>query len=377
MSTAILDARQWRQAVDLRTGRPVDGDGPRTGMVRGVLARHPFPGDRDPRGNAWVTDTALDLAAAYDPGFVFLTYARQYYSARYSPLAPGERTEMVENAFAEADRFARESGYTTIVVGTCGMTGATTPIDLTGLDGLAVAANWSARYAGIYDPSARDLEFLANHPHLERIASRQEILGLFGGGPDDGARLPDYMAVTRTGCYCNTVSLRRLRMLPDAAPTMPVSANLGPVAGVTDIKARLLARLAGGEKTAVAYLEGVGCDDFLAPCTPCANGRDWFRYEPGDAHYLALTTGRHNVFSHNGGYRYYLDDSESKPYPFSGYFTEMARGTIGQDYPGRSIAVGNRSMFLHVTTGCDIAVECFARNLYNQGLMAVIHRSDK
>ena len=32
---------------------------------------------------------------------------------------------------------------------------------------------------------------------------------------------------------------------------------------------------------------------------------------------------------------------------------------------------------MHVTTGCDITVECFARNLYNQGLMAVLHRDDK
>ena len=380
MSIAILDARQWQQTVDLRSGRPTTDDSPRAEMVRGVLARHPFPGDRDPRGNAWVTDAALDLIRSYDPGFVFLTYARQYYSARYSTLRPGERAEMVEAALAEADRFARESGYTTIVVGTCGMTEATAIVDLTGLDGLAVAANWSTRYAGIYDPSPRDLDFLAAHPHLERIASRQEILELFGGGPEDGKRLPDYMAVMRTGCYCNTVSLRRLVMIPDAAPTMPVSANIGPAEGlvaITDIKARLLARLAAGEKLAVAYLESVGCDDFPLPHIPVANGRSWYRYEPGDAHYLALTTGRHNVFSHNGGYRYYLDDSEAKPYPFSGYFIELPKGTIGEDYAGRSIAVGNRSMFMHVATGCDIAVECFARNLYNQGLMAVIRGGDQ
>ena len=55
-----------------------------------MLARHPFPGDRDPRGNDWVTDTALDLIAHYDPGFVFLTYARQYYCSRYSPLTAAD-----------------------------------------------------------------------------------------------------------------------------------------------------------------------------------------------------------------------------------------------------------------------------------------------
>ena len=376
MSLAILDAHAWQQVVDLRTGRPVPGRGARAEAVRAVLARHPFPGDRDARGNAWVTETALDLIAHYDPGFVFLTYARQYYSARYSRLREGEREAMIEDAFDEVERFAAASGYFTVVVGTCGMIPATGLINLCGLDGLLVAANWSTRYAGVYAPSARDLAFLAGHPDLERLAPREEILALFDGGPDDGARLPDYMAVARPGRYCSVSSLRRLIMVPDAAPVMPVSANLGEVADITDIKARVLELLAQ-RRVAVAYLEGVGCEDFRLPHTACQNGRGWYRYEPGDGHYLALTTGRHWVFSYNGGYRYYRDDNEAREYPFSGYFTALPTGTIGQDYPGRSIAVGNRSMFMHATTGCDITCECFARNLYNQGCMAVIHRDDK
>ncbi|MGD0487322.1 MAG: hypothetical protein ABSB94_09020 [Syntrophorhabdales bacterium] len=39
--------------------------------------------------------------------------------------------------------------------------------------------------------------------------------------------------------------------------------------------------------------------------------------------------------------------------------------------------MGNKSMFMHMVTGADVTVECFARNLYNQGTMAVIHREDK
>jgi hypothetical protein len=34
-------------------------------------------------------------------------------------------------------------------------------------------------------------------------------------------------------------------------------------------------------------------------------------------------------------------------------------------------------MFMHVVVGADISLECFARNLYNQGTTAVIHRQDK
>jgi hypothetical protein len=165
-------------------------------------------------------------------------------------------------------------------------------------------------------------------------------------------------------------------MLPDPDRLMPVSENLGRIETITGIKDRLLDHLAG-RKGAVAYLESVGRQDFTRPFATCANGRDWYTYEPGDNHYLALTTGRHPVFEHNGGYRYYKDDVEARPFPFSGYFDRMPEGTIGQEYPGRSVAVGNRSMFMHTATGCDICVECFARNLYNQGLMAVVHREDK
>jgi hypothetical protein len=51
--------------------------------------------------------------------------------------------------------------------------------------------------------------------------------------------------------------------------------------------------------------------------------------------------------------------------------------TLGLNFPGKSIAVGNRSMFMHMAFGVDISIECFARNLFNQGCMAVVHRDDK
>lgn len=376
MSLAILDARQWQQTLDLETGHPVEASGDKVDMVRDLIACHPFPGDRDPAGNAWVVDLALDLIDRYGPSFAFVTLARQYYSSRYSPLAPDERRRMVEEALAEARRFERESGFFTVLVGTGDMIPATTPIDLCDLDGLAVVSNWSTRYAGLYDLSRRDFARLAAHPSLERLASREEILALFEGGPGDGARLPEYMAVTKPGHYFKNTSLRRLIMIPDRNTHVPVSANLEGVTSLTDIKPRVLSLLSE-RRVAIVFLEGVGCSDFPMPFIPCANGRDWYCYEPGDAQYLTLTTGRHGVFAYNGGYRYFQDDSELKKYPFSGYFTEMPQGTIGQDYPGKSIAVGNRSMFMHMTTGCDIACECFARNLYNQGLMAVLHRQDK
>jgi len=376
MTVAILDARQWQQTVDLRTGRKIEAEGPVVDMVRGLLARHPFPGDCEPGSNTWVVDTALDLMGKYKPSFAFLTLARQYYASRYNVMREEERQDLVAEAFAEAERFARESGFLTILVGTGGMTKAITPIDLSTLDGLGVASNWSARYAGLYGLSDRDKAWLTENPHLERLASREEILALFGGGPEDGKRLPEHLAVAKPGYHFKNTSLRRLIMIPDRNTRIPVSANLGAVDSLTDIKGRVLSLLAD-QKVALVVLEGVGSDDFRVPHTECRNGEGWYCYEPTDAQYLALTSGHHCIFSHNGGYRYFKDDNENKHYPFSGYFTELPTGTIGLDYPGRSISVGNRSMFMHVTTGCDVCCECFARNLYNQGCMAVMFRQDK
>ena len=258
MSLAILDARQWQQVVDLRSGRPTVSDAPLTETVKGILARHPFPGDRDRGSNDWVTDTALDLVQRYDPGFAFLTYAQQYYSSRYGRISAEERRAYVDGAFAAAARFAHASGMTTVVVGTGDLVPATTPIDLEGLDGLAVASNWSAHYAGLYDLSARDRQSLAQNPGLSRLVSRQDILDLFGGGPDDGGRLPDFMAVAKRGGYFKATSLRRLIMIPEPSAVIPVSQNLGPAATILDIRPRLLELLAAGNRVALALVEGRG-----------------------------------------------------------------------------------------------------------------------
>jgi hypothetical protein len=64
-------------------------------------------------------------------------------------------------------------------------------------------------------------------------------------------------------------------------------------------------------------------------------------------------------------------------YPLSGDFTSIQEGTIGEAFDGRSVAVGNRSMYIHMVAAADISPECFARNLYNQGTMAVLHRQGK
>jgi hypothetical protein len=379
MSLAIIDAREWQKVMDLKTGRPREDDSAAVRLAKRVLARHPFPGDIDARGNRWVTDTALDLVGEYDPRFVFLIYAQQYYACRFSCPPEAERARLIDAAFAEAERFARATGFYTVVVGTGDMTPTAGYIDLSGLDGLAVTSHWLTRYCGLYGLSGNDgqeLRRLMDSGLIERVAGREEFLALFGGAPADAERLPDCLAVAREGYCFRSTLLRRPLMVPARNEVIPVAAQLAGVRSLTDISGRIREQLAN-KKVALILVEGVGVRDFRLPYEPCVNRTGWYTYEPGEGQYLTISTGRHQVFAYPPGYKSYREDDETKEYPLSGYFTAMPSGTLGGGFAGRSIAVGNRSMFMHTVPGADIAIECFARNLYNQGCLAVVHRQDK
>lgn len=378
MSTAIVDARGWQNAFDLRTGEKVEASGAVVEMVRDVLRRHPYPGDIDPGSNRWVSDTALDLIDRYGPRFVFLVYASQYFSGRHVAMPREERTSMISGVFLEVERFLDESGLAAFIVGTGGMTPLLGQIDVTRLDGLAVCTHWSTRYAGLYGPSPEDARFLREHPHIEKIVSREEIASLFGGTPGQAEGLPEFLMLAREGYAFKSVG--DARRTPVMATSLnfeiPLCAPGRAVSAITGIRSALDEELR--EKSlALIFVEGVGEDEFPLPHRSCGNGIDWFYYEPGEAQYLTIVSGEHRFLDYPSGSGYkYLNDGEAArtEYPFSGHFKSIPERTIGCVFPGKSIAVGNKSMFMHMVAGADISVECFARNLYNQGTMAVIHR---
>jgi hypothetical protein len=378
MSLAIIDTREWQNMFDLRTGAQVTAEGPRVELMKNVLARRPYPGDMAPDSNRWVSDIALDLIRGYDPRFVFLTYARQYFSLRYEALDESKRNRLFSELFDEVERFIAASGFTPLIVGRGDMIPLLGYVDLSRLDGLAIATHWSVRYAGLHNPSQDDLRMVAGHPHIARVASRDELLRLFDGTSDDGRRLPDYLLVAERGYAFRTVSstMRRPVMVHDAADHIPLHSPLGEVKEITGIR-RLIEHNLADHRIALIVLDGVGVAGFPWPLSTCRNGREWYSYEPGAGQYLAISSGRHRVFDYPPGYKSYDEDGGEKEYPLSGYFTSLPADTIGEGISGRSIAVGNNSMFMHMVTGADLCVECFARNLSNQGALGVIHRQDK
>lgn len=374
MGLGIIDVREWQTTFDLRTGKKVAIDSDLIRMVKGLICRHPYPGDLELKSNTWVTDVALDLLGQYQPQFAFLSYAQPYFVQRFRNASSTEREEIFASVFAEIERFVKESGFVPVVVGSGDMIPLKGYTDLSPLDGLATTSNWSTRYAGIYGATASDLAYIKGLPHNKGIVSREEFMREFEGKPGMEKRLPDYLLVAEKGYAfkASGFSLRKLANIPAPNEAIPVHSTLQEPQSITDIR-RIVEKALERQRVALIIVEGAGNADFRLPHVMCLNGKNWYTYEPGEAQYLAVTTGEHQYFNYPPGYRYYIDDHEKREYPFSGYFSGLPANTIGSHFAGRSIAVGNRSMFMHVTSGADISIECYARLLYNHGVMAVIH----
>ncbi len=195
------------------------------GFFPGTLSR-----DVDERANQWVTETALDLIAHYDPDLVCLSYVQQFFSDRHFNHPEMERKRLFTAAMEEAGRFVDQSGFTPVIVGTGDMIPLAGDTDLSGLDGLAVSSNWSARYCGIHHPSRKDVAFLNGLDTLERIVEKQEWIDLFQAAqPDleilqDPRLMPDFLAVAKEGQAFKTMgaTLRKPVHIPANNFQVPV-----------------------------------------------------------------------------------------------------------------------------------------------------------
>jgi|GEM_PF-77051 len=373
MSLAIIDAREWQRVFDLKTGAKRESDHPNVEMVKGIIARHPFPGDVEMATNAWVTDTALELIDKYQPQFAFISYGLPYFTFRFHETSADEREQVIQSVFHEIDRLVVQSGFTPVIVGSGGLVPIKGYIDLSRLDGLAIASNWTASYAGLHNPSPKDLEYIEGLPQVERIVSKNELVDLFQGQAKETERVPEYFVVAKEGYTYKApgTTLRKAVNIPAHNYFIPVATELGSVNNITDIR-ELIEKNLPHKKIAIIVVEGVGLEDFPLPYQRCANSHGWYYYEQGELQFFALYMGRHHFLTYPQGHPYHEDDDENNPYPLSGYFRDIPTDTIGAHMGIKRAAVGSRSMFPHTTSGADICIECFARNLFNQGVMAVI-----
>lgn len=373
MSVGVIDVREWQTTVDFATGEKVEATGELVGLAKKLIANRYYPGDTDRKGIRWVTDTALDLVTAYQPDFLFLSYAQPYFYSLYREYREEEWEEICSSIFTEIERLVIQTEYVPVVVGLGGMVPVKGFVDLNDLDGLGVATNWSFQYAGLYGPSIADLDLLTAHPHVERVVSKAEFIQLFRGMKNFIARLPDYLLVAKEGYTFRgfSTTARKIYRIPAKNFHIPVYTSLGKLRSIVDIHS-LVSQAIPRQKVALILVEGVGPENFASPYQLVENREYWFTYENSLDQYLAIGTGTH--FQYGEFPPVYLrDDAEDEKYPFSGGFTVLPQQTLGRKKGIKSGAVGSRGIVTHLTAGADITIECFARQLYNFGTMAIIN----
>lgn len=382
MRIGLIDVIDWQARVDFKSGRPVNIKHPMLDMAGEVLRKHPYPGDLSAGGvSRWVTDTAQDIQNRYLPDLMVLSYAGIYFSSAFSPPSEAHRTALIRETFDDIQRFLDVSGFKPVIVGLGDMTTQKGFIDTTGLNGLVISGGMSARYAGLYGPTPHDLMSMFNHPEIEHLIDRDTFRAQFGGIPEFYRRFPDYLVAASEGFIFRGVgsSARTIHCVPRFDQFLPLHTSLNTSApSITDISDLVLEGLQGGGKVALILVEGVGCASFPLQFHPISNTCHWHSYTVGEGQYLTLTSGQHFIERpYPPGCPYYLDNDENQPYPFSGIFNEMPPQTVGQRYTGKSAAVGSRSILTHLAAGTDITIECFARELYNHGVMAMVNLPDE
>lgn len=374
MHVALIDVIEWQTTVDLCTGRPVEVAHPLLEQARGIVAAHPYPGDLAQGGDRWVTDVAIAVDRAYQPGLMCLDYASLYFPPVFGAQALDDREACIAVTFAEIERFCGETGFEPVIVGLGDLTPLQGQIDTTGLDGVPIAGGMTVRYAGLDRPSARDLAWLGEHPGVAAVIPIDQVRRELGGREAFYDAAPETIVVAREGWIFRGVNTgaRPLYAIPAQDERLPLHAPFGPLSSLTDIAAQVL-RLAEEKRVALILVEAVGCETFPLSHTTVDNTCGWYHYAVGDTQYLAIATGHHFVdYPYPPGYRYELYDDEAKEYPYSGIVSELPQDAIGRRFAGRSAAVGARAVMTHTVFGADLAFECFVRALYNHGVMATV-----
>lgn len=387
MSYGLIDVREWSVLVDLVNGKTVDpselgNNAKLVQSIQRIVDKNPYPGDMDPESIDWVTDVACELNCTYRPHLMILSYAQPYFLSRFRDVSLSTWSETVDRLFESVSRFIGSTGFTPIVVGLGSMTPLKKYIDLNNIDGLVLSGGGSVYYAGLFQPSVGDLSEIERMPGIERIIRKQEFIDEFGGSPDFIRRFPDYLLVAEEGYTFKAYGSvgRPMYRVPAKCDEIPVYTNLDTKSlhSLIDLKALIMQEIQS-KRIALIILEAIGGAEFRFDHIKCSNKENWFVYTQSENQYLAITTGRH--LQHNNyppGYRYYVDDHETRKHPYAGPFVDMPSDTVGRqlrvELGLRSAAVGNRSVLTHMTTGADITIECLARRLYNYGMLATISR---
>ncbi len=373
----IIDVGEWQSVIDLATAKPVRRDKEFLKPLRRLAEKFPYPGDRDMAGIEWVTGAAAAVVEHYQPGWLFLGFTQPYFNSMYSNCSPGKRKDIAGAILNRIMDFAREYGFSPLILSSGGLIPLKGYRTIAGLKGYLQSSPWSHNLAGVYRSEAGDEEILAREPHIRAIISKADFVDQYREASPAYIRdFPDYLLIAEDGWNFKGIcsNNRDLYHIEKHNSTLPLYSEIGSVSHVEGICGLMEQTLAGGGRVLLALVEGLDEADFFLPYMNVANCRDWYAYGSYSL-YCTLVTG---LPFYRCPYPPVFDMSIRRELPLRYPASTPHAGIICDSSLGRragvpTAAVSSRSMTTHSMVNADLMVECYIRNQANMGVLVAVN----
>ena len=294
MKIGILNTGTRQEIVDFATGETNNNiDMSKLSKVQQILDLYSYPGDLEMDSIDWVTDTALAVEKFYKPDFMFLSYATPYFLALFQPEQQLDWDGIKKRLFAQIERFISETGYTPVILGTGGTQPIEAEVDLTGLDGVVTCSRMGPVYAGLYNPTEKDLEYLEQLETVQMVLPKERLVHVWSGGSENKINMPDYLLVASRGyVFHSLVNTKRVLHRVNARDNVIPIESPEPVKSIGDIAGMIKKRLRK-ERVVFIIAEGIDVEDFYFASHRCTNNYSWYTYLPGEGQYLVAGSGKH------------------------------------------------------------------------------------
>lgn len=373
----IIDVGEWQSVVDLATAKPATRDGEYLVPLQRLAEKFPYPGDRNFAGIEWVTAAAAAVVEHYRPGWLFLGFTQPYFNSMYSCSPAEKRKEIAGAILNNIMEFAREYGFSPLILSSGGLVPLKGYRSISGLKGYLQSSPWSHYLAGIYKSEPGDEEILAREPYIRAVIRKADFAEKYGAaGPAYISDFPDYLLIAEDGWNFKGIcsNNRDLYHIEKHNRTLPLYSEIGSVSHIEGICPLMERALARGEKVLLALVEGLDKADFFLPHRDVANCRDWYAYSSYSL-YCTLVTGKPFYLC---PYPPVFDMSARRALPLRYPASTPHAGIICESSLGRragvpTAAVSSRSMTTHSMVNADLMVECYMRNQANMGVLVAVN----
>lgn len=379
MYEIMLDVNGWQGLFDFQTGEALPFENkPYLELAKEVSKRHPYPGDLNPDALSWTTDFALDVARAYDPQLMLISYANGMINRVNSKLSVVETRDLERLVLSEAFRFAEEADYEPIIVSTGNMKKIDLVVNADDVEGyFNVSAD--AHVGGIFGATEKDYETVQNMIGIKSYMTRHEFVKKYHlfdeyaleRTPDIVLFSDDNYALTNTGNRGTT-----LEEISEKKKTFKAYSKLsGLPNNIFEFRAFIDSKLLEGTRIAVIVVEGIDDESMPEGSIDVNKEKDGIHYSEGVLFYYALLNGKE--FNSVGmPYIFHNPFIKKKPgarYSYSYIKTDEFQDPIGFNRDFKTASVGTRSGIFHSACMCDYSFECHCRGLAESGVLTFIN----